>query len=334
MPRKQLSIDDYVAGILAGNRTILARAITLVESNLPKHRKMAQKLLTQLMPHTGKAFRVGITGVPGVGKSTFIEQLGQNLLTQDHRVAVLAIDPTSVLRGGSILGDKTRMARLSADPKAFIRPSPSQGSLGGVHRKTRETILLCEAAGFDVILIETVGVGQSEVTVASMVDTYLVLMLANAGDELQGLKKGILEIADIIAINKADGGHEQSAFKARQQYESALHFTSPPDAVWKTPVLTCSALDNKGIDEIWQTIVQHRQTLQKHGLFEKKRQQQRLQWLWALIEEELLSSLRHHENVRALLPSIEAQILKGTLPPTLGAEKILGAFGLPQFSDL
>jgi LAO/AO transport system kinase len=249
--RRELSVDDYVQGILSGNRAVLARAITLVESNSAAHQELAQQVLIEVLPHTGKAHRVGITGVPGVGKSTFIETLGTQLTNTGSKVAVLAVDPSSGISGGSILGDKTRMSKLSVDPNAFIRPSPTSGSLGGVNRKTRETSLLCEAAGFDVILIETVGVGQSETVVAEMVDFFLVLMLAGAGDELQGIKRGILELADMVAINKADGANETQARVARSEYASAIRYLKPVSQDWAPPVLTCCGLNGLGLPELW-----------------------------------------------------------------------------------
>jgi len=324
--RRQLSTEDYVQGVLSGNRMILGRAISLVESNASSHRAKAQEVLTSLMPHTGKSHRIGITGVPGVGKSTFIERFGMELLEKGHRVAVLAVDPSSSVKGGSILGDKTRMSRLAADERAFIRPSPTQGSLGGVHRKTRETLLLCEAAGFDIILVETVGVGQSETLVSEMVDTYLVLMLAGAGDELQGIKKGILEVADILAINKADGNNALHAKRARSEYKGALRFMNATFEAWKTPVLTCSGLEGNGLKELWEQIQLHRQTLEEHGEFSRKRQKQRLKWTWDLVEQELLDRLRNHPEITKQLPQLESDVLQGVLPPTLAAQTILDSF--------
>lgn len=326
--RRKLSVEDHIQGVLSGDRMILARTITLVESNHAAHRHKAQEVLQGLLPHTGNAHRVGITGVPGVGKSTFIESLGMHLLEQEYRVAVLAVDPTSSVRGGSILGDKTRMTQLSTDPRAFVRPSPTQGSLGGVHRKTRETMLLCEAAGYDVVLVETVGVGQSETAVADMVDSYLVLMLAGAGDELQGIKKGILEVADIITINKADGDNAIPAKRARQEYARALHFMTTPRSSWKTKVLTCSGLQRTGVPEVWETLQAHRDQLEETGELDKKRQQQRRQWMWSLVEQELMLRLRQHNEVAALVPKLEQQVLSGETPPTMAAEQILQTFGI------
>jgi LAO/AO transport system kinase len=324
--RPQLSIEDHVQGVLSGELSVFSRTITLIESNAPRHRKKAQEVLTRLLPKTGASIRVGITGVPGVGKSTFIESLGVRLLEAGHRVAVLAVDPTSSVRGGSILGDKTRMSRLASDPRAYIRPSPSQGSLGGVHRKTRETLLLCEAAGYDVVLVETVGVGQSETVVAEMVDTFLVLMLAGAGDDLQGIKKGILELADVIAINKADGDNKISAARARGELEGALHIMRPANDHWQAPVVTCSAIEDKGIGELWETVLKHRSTLESVGFLAKKRTQQKLRWTWSLVEQGLLARLKADSKVAELSPEIERAVLDGHLPATVAAEKLLEAF--------
>jgi LAO/AO transport system kinase len=320
-----LSTRDYIDGICAADRAILGRAISLVESNRDDHRKEAQAILLELLPYTGSSHRIGISGVPGVGKSTFVEALGC-LLTASHRVAVLAVDPSSTLSRGSILGDKTRMQKLAHDPHAFIRPSPSGGSFGGVHRKTRETILLCEAAGFDIVLVETVGVGQSETLVAEMVDCFLVLMLAHAGDELQGIKRGILEIADVLAINKADGEQKIAAERARREYQSALRLMRPPHPAWKTPVLTCSALHNEGIPAIWQTLQEHRQKLQEIGAFQEKRAQQQIRWMWQMVEDHLHHTLHHLPAIQAALPALQTQIQEASLTPTLAAEQILQLF--------
>jgi LAO/AO transport system kinase len=325
--RKRLTVEDYVQGVLANERTILARAITLIESNHPLHQEQAQDVLQQLLPHTGKSHRIGITGVPGVGKSTFIERLGQTVLNEGHKLAVLAVDPTSAVKGGSILGDKTRMQTLSRDERAFIRPSPTQGNLGGVHRKTRETMLLCEAAGYDIVLIETVGVGQSEIAVSRMVDTYLVLMLAGAGDELQGIKKGILEVADIIAINKADGDNALQAKRARQEYRRALQLVKRhQNDGWKTQVLTCSGLHGEGVQEVWDTLQQHLAACEASGTFDKQRQTQRLDWMWNLLREELMRQFKQDERVAALLPQMEADVISDALPPTKAAIQLLELF--------
>jgi LAO/AO transport system kinase len=295
--RRELAVEDYVAGVRSGDRAILGRAISLVESNARAHYELAQQVLTQLLPYTGNARRVGISGVPGVGKSTFIEALGTKLTGAGHKVAVLAVDPTSERTRGSILGDKTRMVMLSQDLRAFIRPSPSSGSLGGVGRKTRETMLLCEAAGFDVVLVETVGVGQSETMVAEMVDFYLVLMLAGAGDELQGIKRGILELADMIAVNKADSGNEKQAERARREYEGALHLMHAHKDGWQVPVIKCSGATGDGLKELWDNIERHRSESEASGLLALRRQQQLLRWTWQMVESELMSALRHHAEV-------------------------------------
>jgi len=324
--RRQLTLDDYVAGLEAGDRTILARAITLLESRNPDHQSLAQDVLTAVLPKTGAARRIGITGVPGVGKSTFIDAFGTFLTDREKEVAVLAVDPSSTRTGGSILGDKTRMARLSIDPNAFVRPSPSAGSLGGVARATRETTLLCEAAGFDTILIETVGVGQSEVTVAGMVDFFLVLMLPGAGDDLQGIKKGILEIADMIVVNKADGSNEIKAKQAARDYAGALHMMKAISPNWNPPVETCSAMLGKGLDEIWGSISSYYQKLSDSGELQDKRQQQQIDWTWSMLEGQLLDQLRSNKKVAELIPSIEAKILASQMTPVRAVEQLLRAF--------
>lgn len=324
--RRGLDVDAYVDGILSGSRAVLARAITLIESTNPDHERLGQEVLTRVLPQTGRAQRIGISGVPGAGKSTFIDAFGSHLTGLGHQVAVLAIDPSSRVSGGSILGDKTRMQRLGADPKAFIRPSPSAGSLGGVARKTREASLLCEAAGFDVVIVETVGVGQSEITVAEMVDFFLVLMLPNAGDELQGIKKGILEIADLIAVNKADGGNVQPARRAARHYEAALHYVRPPSPNWQVPVLTCSALEGKGLDRIWEKIRAHARTLEASGERQARRDRQLLAWTWNLVEEALLASLRSAPGMEARIGRLERQLLERRTTPFLAASELLDAF--------
>lgn len=325
MPRK-IDVAEYAKGVLDGSRTTLARAITLVESTRADHRELAQKLLVELLPHSGRAHRVGITGVPGVGKSTFIEALGTMLTTAGHRVAVLAVDPSSSRSGGSILGDKTRMARLSADPAAFVRPSPTAGTLGGVARATRETIVLMEAAGFDVVLVETVGVGQSEITVAGMVDCFLMLALARTGDQLQGIKKGVLELADIVAVNKADGPHEADARKAARELRSAMRLLTPTSSSWTPPVLTCSGLTGSGLDTVWEQVEQHHAVLTESGELGEKRSQQLLDWTWALVRDQLLSELTSHPAVQSVREEVESQVRAGELTASLAATRILDAF--------
>jgi LAO/AO transport system kinase len=326
--RGLLPLDDYEDGILAGDRTVLGRAITLVESRRVDHQARAQELLVRLLPRAGGSHRVGITGVPGVGKSTFIDAFGSNLTGAGHRVAVLAVDPSSSRSGGSILGDKTRMDRLAVDPAAFIRPSPTAGTLGGVTRATRETMVVVEAAGYDVVLVETVGVGQSEVAVAEMVDFFLVLMLPGAGDELQGIKKGILELADLIAVNKADGEAARAAQRAAADYANALHLVTPPGATWQPPVVTCSALTGDGLDTIWDQIVRHRRELEATGEWDARRRAQQLRWMWAMVEDRLLGALRSHPRVASELADLEADVGAGRLTPTLAAERLLSAFGV------
>jgi LAO/AO transport system kinase len=321
-----MSAAEYVEGVLRGDRTTLGRAITLVESTRPEHQELAQQMLVELLPHAGKSQRVGITGVPGAGKSTFIDALGTNLTSEGHRVAVLAVDPTSTRTGGSILGDRTRMQRLSVDSAAFIRPSPTGGTLGGVTRSTREAIVIVEAAGFDVVLVETVGVGQSETLVANMVDFFLVLMIAGAGDELQGIKKGVLELADMIAVNKADGDNERAAQVAAREYQHALRLMQPASPNWMPPVLTCSALTNAGLDTIWAQIELHRRKLEPTGEFAEKRRRQQVDWMWATVEDRLRTALRTAPAVRELVPGLEADVRAGKLTPTLAAERILAAF--------
>ncbi|MEV8608799.1 methylmalonyl Co-A mutase-associated GTPase MeaB [Amycolatopsis sp. NPDC051373] len=328
MPRR-IDVAAYAKGVLAGDRGTLSKAITLVESHRADHRAQAQELLVELLPHAGGAQRVGITGVPGVGKSTFIDQLGTDLTAAGHRVAVLAVDPSSTRTGGSILGDKTRMSRLAVDPRAFIRPSPTSGTLGGVARATRETIVLMEAAGFDVVLVETVGVGQSEVAVANMVDSFLFLTLARTGDQLQGIKKGVLELADVIAVNKADGPHTRDATRAARELSGALRMIYGKDAPWTPPVLTCSALEGSGLDEVWATIGRHRTLMQESGELSDRRRRQQVDWTWSMVREQLLDRLTSHPSVRAQVADIERAVRDGELTATLAAERILTAFGEP-----
>lgn len=328
--RTRLSAEQYITGILQRDRGILARAITLVESRRPDDAVLAQQVLSGILSATGKAQRIGITGVPGVGKSTFIEALGMMLLSRGHRVAVLAVDPSSSVSGGSILGDKTRMVRLSMEANAFIRPSPSSLTLGGVTRKTRETLLLCEAAGFDVVLIETVGVGQSETLVAGMVDFFLALMLPGAGDELQGIKKGLLELADAIVVNKADGDNVQRAKLARREYASALHYLHARSTAWQPEALTVSAVTGEGLEVLWERIQAHRQALTQTGELEQLRRSQLKGWMWDLIEDQLMTAFRQHPEVKQKLPALEQALLQGRIAPTSAALQLLEAFGLPR----
>ena len=318
-----MDLQAYIDGVLYRERRMVSKTITIIESSLPAHQALARKIIDSLLPHTGKAVRLGITGVPGVGKSTFIESLGMSLVQDNHRVAVLAVDPSSNRSGGSVMADKTRMEKLAAVNNAFIRPSPSGGALGGVARKTRETMLICEAAGYDVIIVETVGVGQSESTVASMVDFFLVLMLAGAGDELQGIKKGILELADAVAITKADGDNVAKAKKAAGIYQNALHFLRPASPTWIPPVLTCSAVEQAGVKEIWQSVLIHREKLTDSRELELKRRQQALDWMWSLIEEGLRNRFNQNPEVKKHLPRLTRAVEKGITAPTLAAEELL-----------
>jgi LAO/AO transport system kinase len=322
-----LSVDDLAAGVRAGDRALLARAITLVESTNLRHRPDALALLERLAPHTGRTHRIGITGVPGVGKSTTIDQFGINLVDVGKRVAVLAVDPTSSRTGGSILGDKTRMGRLSQSPQAFIRPSPTSGTLGGVARRTRETMALCEAAGFDVVIVETVGVGQSETTVADMVDVFVVLLLAGGGDDLQGIKKGIIELADIIAINKADGDNRARATRAAADYQAALHILTPANAAWAPPVLTMSGLTNDGLDRLWSTIEEHRSRTTAAGHFASRRADQAVRWMHALLRDELVDRLLTTPAVAARIEALEMAVRAGTRTPQAAAAELLAAAG-------
>ena len=320
---KRLDAQAYVDGVRGGDRAILARAITLIESEQPAHAALAQKVLEALLPETGGAYRVGISGVPGAGKSTFIDALGTRLTGRGHRVAVLAVDPTSSISGGSILGDKTRMSALSNDPNAFIRPSPTSGTLGGVARKTRESILLCEAAGFDVVLVETVGVGQSETIVAGMVDFFLVLLIAGAGDELQGIKRGILEVADMLAINKADGDNRPRAIRAQASYQSALRLMRGGSV---PPVLTCSALEKTGLDELWALVVESRAQREASGELQQTRRAQQVQWMWDMVEDGLRRALRSDPDLSALIAQLEEAVGEGRATPSAAALKILRRF--------
>ncbi len=325
--KKQLLLaEEYVKGILTGNRVLLSKAITLIESALPAHQNLAQHIIEQCIPHSGRSLRVGITGVPGVGKSTFIEALGKHLTGRGHKLAVLAVDPSSTLSKGSILGDKTRMEQLAVDENAFVRPSPSAGSLGGVARKTREIIILCEAAGFDVVLIETVGVGQSEVAVHSMVDFFLLLMLAGAGDELQGIKRGIIEMCDGMAINKADGDNLLRAQAARIQYENALHLFPPPASGWTPKVELCSALEKTGIDRVWDMIQAHEQLLRENGHFDAKRSRQQAQRMHESIEESLRVHFYGHPDIQRQLPEEEAALARNQATSFQAAGRLLETY--------
>ena len=324
--RRPQSVDDYVEGVLQGDRIVLSRAITLVESTRAEHQAMAQEIVEQCLPHIGETLRVGITGVPGVGKSTFIEALGTRLTDQGHRLAVLAIDPSSERSKGSILGDKTRMGNLAADPNAFIRPSPTGGSLGGVARKTRETILLCEAAGYDIVFVETVGVGQSEIAVHSMVDFFLLLVLTGAGDELQGIKRGIIEMADAIAVTKADGPNADRAREARGQYRNALHLFPARASGWKPKVLTCSALTGEGIDDVWETVREYEKLTRGNGTFEQRRREQAHYWMHQTIEDRLRTQFFNDEGVRQAIEAVEQAVVSGTMSSIAAAERLLKVF--------
>ena len=325
--RQRLSVSDYVDGVLNCDRALLAQAITLIESLNDDHRATADAVLNELLIQNQDSTRIGITGVPGVGKSTFIERFGKQLTSLDHKVAVLAVDPTSSRTGGSILGDKTRMQELSRDKNAFIRPSPTSGTLGGVTRVTRETIVLCEAAGFDVILVETVGVGQSEIMVSQMVDFFLALMLPGAGDELQGIKKGILEIADMIAVNKADGEMKNAANRAVMEYQHALDILNPKSANWKPRSLSCSAYTGDGLVAIWETICDYKRLLEDAGEWQEKRKSQQVEWMWAIIRERILSKIETNEKVQSLVPQLELQVAESKLTPALAALEILTVIG-------
>ncbi len=321
--RQSLSISDYEKGVLDGDRTVIARAITLVESNSKRHREDAQALIKRLLPHAGQSIRIGITGMPGSGKSTFIEAVGNFLCDNSHRVAVLAVDPSSSITKGSILGDKTRMAKLSTRPEAFIRPSPSGGVLGGVARKSRETMIVLEAAGFDVILVETVGVGQSEITVRSMVDFFLLLTITGAGDELQGMKKGVMELADAILINKADGENRRKAEVTKSEYNRILHYLQPATRGWETKAYTCSALTGDGIEEIWDIIRQFEKDVRASGVFTQRRHTQDVDWMHAMIDEYLQKQFYDDECVKANLPRVKEALLKGEMTPAMGASELL-----------
>jgi LAO/AO transport system kinase len=327
-PPPSAQLAALAAGIRAGDRATLARAITLIESKRADHRGEAHHLVQELLPATGKAVRLGITGAPGTGKSTTIDALGNWLTGQGHKVAVLAVDPSSSRTGGSILGDKTRMAQLSTDPDAFIRPSPSSGTLGGVAAKTRETMMVCEAAGFDVIIVETVGIGQSETAVADMTDFFLVLMLPGAGDELQGLKKGVVELADMIAVNKADGDNVERARIAAGEYRAALNILKPESEIWSPPVLTYSALTGQGIADLWARVLEHKDKTKASGEHDARRRVQQVKWMWTMLEERMTARLRSDPAVRARLRQAEAAVAAGRLAPTLAVEEIAALLGI------
>ncbi len=324
--RKQLSAKEYIKGILDGDIIILSRAVTLIESARFDHQSLAQEIITGCLPHSGKSMRIGITGVPGAGKSTFIEALGMHVIGKGRRVAVLAIDPSSSRSNGSILGDKTRMEKLSTNKNAYIRPTPSAGSLGGVARKTKETIILCEAAGFDTIIIETVGVGQSETVVHSMVDFFLLLMLAGAGDELQGIKRGIMEMADAIAINKADGSNVDKAKMAQAQYKSALHLFPLTESEWEPPVKTCSSLYNSGIDDVWEMIMEYQKETEENGYFEHNRRNQAKHRMVETINEVLLGDFYSHPKIRNQITTFEQLVLDDKKSSFQAAKELLDKY--------
>lgn len=324
--KPRLSVDDYVKGILEGNFTILSQAVTMVESAKPDHQQIAQQIIEKCLPHAGNSIRLGITGVPGAGKSTFIESLGMHIIRNGGKLAVLAIDPSSERSKGSILGDKTRMEKLSGEANAYIRPSPSAGSLGGVARKTRETIILCEAAGFDTIFIETVGVGQSETAVHSMVDFFLLLMLAGAGDELQGIKRGIMEMADAITINKADGSNKDRANMAQAEYKSALHLFPPTQSGWVPQVKTCSALYHQGIEEIWNMVLEYVALTKGNEFFNLNRRSQAKYWMYESINEQLRNSFYHHEEIKSKLGLNEQMVLNDEKSSFMAAKDLLDTY--------
>jgi LAO/AO transport system kinase len=324
--RRQMTTDEYVAGILEGNITILAQAITLIESNNPSHYAQAQEIIEKCLPHSGKSIRIGITGVPGAGKSSFIEAVGNMVTSYNHKLAVLAIDPSSERSGGSILGDKTRMESICHNPKIFVRPSPSAGSLGGVARKTRETIVLCEAAGYDVIFIETVGVGQSETAVHSMVDMFMMLQISGAGDELQGIKRGIMEMADMMVITKADGENVHKAELAKAQYQGALHLFPLADSGWRPQVYTCSSHEGTGLEEVWQGVEKYLQHIELNGYFMANRNRQNKYWMYETINETLKSSFYNNPDIESRLKDIEQRVLDAKLSSFIAAKELLDIY--------
>jgi LAO/AO transport system kinase len=318
-----VDLDGLIQGVKERNRRMIAKTITLIESRVPAHQQRAARIMEQILPLAGNSIRLGVTGVPGVGKSTFIENLGVFLADSGHQVAVLAVDPSSKRSGGSILGDKTRMEKLSAHANAFIRPSPAGETLGGVAAKTREIMLVCEAAGFDVILVETVGVGQSETAVAAMVDFFLVLMIAGAGDELQGIKKGVLELADGIAINKADGDNQDRVARAKKDLENAMHLILPASAAWQTPVMTCSSVTENGTVPVWETVLEHQKIFKTSGEFDQRRKNQALEWMWTLVEDGLKQMFKTNHKVTAQIPVVSNQVAKGEVSPSAAARTLL-----------
>lgn len=319
----KLTAEDYIAGILNGDRMLLAKAITIVESNAPKHFALGQEIIQGVLPYTGNSIRIGITGVPGAGKSTFIEAFGTMLCNAGHKVAVLAVDPSSSLTKGSILGDKTRMENLAKEKNAFIRPSPAGGTLGGVNRKSRETMLLCEAFGYDVILVETVGVGQSETTVRSMVDFFLMIALTGGGDELQGIKKGIMELSDAILVNKSDGDNKHRAFVARGDYEQILHYLRPATRGWTSRAYTCSSITGEGVGEIWQVIERFKETLQESGYFNERRQEQTLAWVRQMVDEYIYNLVYQNAGVQAKIVEVNNEVSAEVIPPTMAAKALI-----------
>jgi LAO/AO transport system kinase len=320
-----MELHTLAENIRSGNIRAIGKGITLIESKKPEHAQRSAQLLELLLPYSGNSLRIGITGVPGVGKSTFIEAFGSYLTSQGHKVAVLAVDPSSQITGGSILGDKTRMEELSRNPKAFIRPSPAGETLGGVARRTRETMLLCEAAGYDVVIVETVGVGQSETTVASMVDFFMLLQLATAGDELQGIKKGVMELADAIIINKADLDHQKTEL-ARRQYQNALHILRPKSKQWTVPVLSVSALQHQGVAEVWEMLSRFRAAMQDSGEFDDTRRRQAVDWMWALLMDDLKTLFLEHPEVKGIFPQLQQAVSQGITTPAAASRRLLDVF--------
>ena len=331
--RRRFTAEDYVAGILAGNRMILSKAITVIESNAPKHFELGQQIVSSILPHTGQSIRVGITGVPGAGKSTFIEALGTHLCRLGHKVAVLAVDPSSSISNGSILGDKTRMEQLSREPNAFIRPSPSGGTLGGVTRKSRETMLLCEAAGYDVILVETVGVGQSETTVRGMVDYFLMVAITGAGDDLQGIKKGIMELADSILVNKADGDNRPKALVARADFDQMLHYLRPATEGWHSRAYVCSSVTGEGVPEMWDVICQFKENVTASGVFERRRREQNIDWVSTMVDEFLHDVIERNPVIVTARSRVNSGVADGSMTPTAAAREIISAIEKELFKE-